>query len=162
MLLEVVFLFSLFIWLFYFICLLFLAVLGLRCCARSFLWLRRAAATLRCGAWASHCDGFSCCRAQALGAWAPVVVAHGLSSCGSWAVEHRLSSCGAWAQLLHGIWDLPRPGLEPMSPALAGELLTTVPPGKPEVVFLKNTSLQKYNWFLYISLLSRNLDKFTY
>ena len=29
------------------------------------------------------------------------------------------------------MWDLPRPGLEPVSPALAGGFLTTVPPGKP-------------------------------
>ena len=28
------------------------------------------------------------------------------------------------------MWDLPGPGLEPMSPALAGGFLTTVPPGK--------------------------------
>ena len=35
--------------------------------------------------------------ARALGAWASVVVAHGLRSCGSWALEHRLSSCGARA-----------------------------------------------------------------
>ena len=34
----------------------------------------------------------------------------GVSSCGSWALEHRLSSCGAWAELLRGMWDLPRPG----------------------------------------------------
>ena len=32
--------------------------------------------------------------------------------------------------MLHGMWDLPRPGLEPVSPALAGRFLTTVPPGK--------------------------------
>ena len=49
------------------------------------------------GAQASHCGGFSCCGTWALGAWASVVAAHGLSSCGSWALEHRLSSCGAWA-----------------------------------------------------------------
>ena len=55
----------------------------------------------------------------------------GFSSCGSRALERRLSSCGAWAQLLHGMWDLPGPGLEPVSPALAGRFLTTVPPGKP-------------------------------
>ena len=48
-----------------------------------FLWLWRAGATLRCAAWASHCGGFSCCRAQVLGARASVVVVHGLSSCGS-------------------------------------------------------------------------------
>ena len=54
-------------------------------------------ATLRCGAWASHCGGFSCCGAQALDARASVVVARGLSSCGSQALECRLSSCGARA-----------------------------------------------------------------
>ena len=31
------------------------------------------------------------------------------------------------------MWDLPRPGLEPMSPALAGGFLTTLPPGKPMI-----------------------------
>lgn len=35
-----------------------LAALGLRCCARLFS---------ACGAWASHCSGFSRCRAWALG-----------------------------------------------------------------------------------------------
>ena len=43
----------------------------------------------------------------------------------------RLSSCGSRAQLLRGMWDLPRPRLEPVSPALAGRFLTTAPPGKP-------------------------------
>ena len=43
----------------------------------------------------------------------------------------RLSSCGSQAQLLLGMWDLPRPGLEPVSPALAGRFSTTAPPGKP-------------------------------
>ena len=33
----------------------------------------------------------------ALGTRASVVVARGLSSCGSWALEGRLSSCGARA-----------------------------------------------------------------
>ena len=48
-----------------------------------FLQLRRVGATLRCGAQASYCGGFSCCGAQPLGARASVVVAHRLSSCGS-------------------------------------------------------------------------------
>ena len=43
----------------------------------------------------------------------------------------RLSNCGSRAQLLRGMWDLPRPGLEPVSPALAGRFSTTAPPGKP-------------------------------
>ena len=47
---------------------------------------------------------------------------------------HRLSNCGSRAQLLRSTWDLPRPGLEPMCPALAGRLSTTAPPGKPWVV----------------------------
>ena len=51
-------------------------------------------------------------------------------------VEHRLqtrrlSNCGSRAQPLRGMWDPPRPGLEPASPALAGRLSTTAPPGKP-------------------------------
>ena len=62
-----------------------------------FLYLRRAGATLGCGARASHCGGFSCCKARALGTRASVVVARGLSSCGSRALERRLSSCGARA-----------------------------------------------------------------
>ena len=40
-------------------------------------------ATVRCGVRASYGGGFSCCGAQALGAWASVVVAQGLGSCGS-------------------------------------------------------------------------------
>ena len=71
--------------------------IGSSLCAWAFLSLRRAGATLRCGAQAFHCDGFSCCRARALGVWASVVVAHGLSSCGSQALERRLSSCGTRA-----------------------------------------------------------------
>ena len=48
----------------------------------------------------------------------------------------RLSSCGSRVQLLCGMWDSPRPGLEPVSPALAGRLSTTAPPGKPSTIFL--------------------------
>ena len=55
-------------------------------------------------------------------------------------MAHELSSCGTWAQLLHGMWDLPRPGLDPVSPASAGGFLTTVPPGKPCHYFLSLTA----------------------
>ena len=35
------------------------------------------------------------------------------------------------------MWDLPGPGLEPVSPALAGGFLTTAPPGKSlSVIFI--------------------------
>ena len=44
----------------------------------------------------------------------------------------RLSSCGSWAQPLHGMRDPPRPGPEPVSPALASRLSTTAPPGNPQ------------------------------
>ena len=76
-----------------------------------------------CDVWASHCSGNSC------GASALVYV--GFSSCGSQALERRLSSCGTWAWLLLGMWDLPEPGIEHMSPSLAGRFFTTEPPGKP-------------------------------
>ena len=51
---------------------------------------------------------------------------------------HRLSSCGSRAQSLRGMWDLPRPGLEPVSPALAGRFSTTAPPAKPQAPSFKN------------------------
>ena len=57
----------------------------------------------------------------------------------------RLSSCGSRAQLLRGMWDLPRPGLEPMSTALAGRFSTTAPPGKPMIFyFLISRNLWDY------------------
>ena len=48
-----------------------------------------------CGA--SHCGGFSCCGARALGLAGFVIAAHGLYSTGSVVAEHRLScsvACG--------------------------------------------------------------------
>ena len=76
---------------------LFLTALDFHCCTKAFLQFQ-----------ASHCGGFSCCRAQAVG--------HAGSS-----------SCG----LPCGVWDLPGPGIEPMSFALAGGFLTSGPPEKP-------------------------------
>ena len=107
-------------------------MLGLHCCARAFSLIAASGGCSSLGAQASHRGGFSCCGAQALGTWASVVVARGLSSCDSQALERRLSSCGARALLLHSMWDLPGPGIEPVSPALGGGFLTTVPPGKSQ------------------------------
>ena len=92
-----------------------MAVLGLRFCARA----------------------FSSCGKQG-----PLFIAvHGpLTIAASLVAEHRLqtrrlSDCGSLAQLLCGMWDLPRPGLEPVSPALAGRFSTTAPPGKPPSMY---------------------------
>ena len=52
---------------------------------------------------------------------ASVVVAHGLS----------------------GMWDPPRPGIKPVSSALAGRFLTTEPPGKPWIELLKKLFLHR-------------------
>ena len=90
---------------------LFMTVLSLRFCARAFS---------SCGKWGSL-----------------FIAVHGpLTIAASLVAEHRLqtrrlSNCGSRAQLLHSMWDLPRPGLEPVSPALAGRFSTTAPPGKP-------------------------------
>ena len=88
-----------------------MAVLGLCFCARAF----------------SSCSK-----------WGPLfITVHGpLTIAASLVAEHRLqtrklSNCGSRAQLLCNMWDLPRPGLEPMSPALAGRFSTTAPPGRP-------------------------------
>ena len=88
-----------------------MAVLGLRFCARAFS---------SCG---ERGPLFIAVR-RPLTIAASVVAEHRLQA-------RRLSSCGSRAQLLRGMWDLPRPGLEPVSPALAGGFSTTVPPGKP-------------------------------
>ena len=47
-------------------------------------------------------------------------------------VARGLSSCGTPVYLLREMWDLPGPGIEPMSPVLAGGFLTTEPPGKSQ------------------------------
>ena len=66
-----------------------------------------------CGARASHGSGFS--------------------GCGAGALEYTgFSSCGAWANLPHGMWGLPAPGIEAVSPTLQGRFLTSGPPAKPE------------------------------
>ena len=90
---------------------IYLAVLGLRLCARA---------------------------SPSRGKWGPLPIAvRGPPTiAASLVAEHglqtrRLSSCGSRTQSLRGMWDPPRPGLEPASPALAGRLSTTAPPGKP-------------------------------
>ena len=45
----------------------------------------------------------------------------GFHSCGLQALELRLHSHGAWAQLLHETWNLPGPGIKPVSLALPGD-----------------------------------------
>ena len=37
------------------------------------------------------------------------------------------------------MWDLPGPGLEPVSPALAGGFLTTAPPGEASPLLIEDT-----------------------
>ena len=66
-----------------------------------------------------------------------IAVCGPLTIAASPVAEHRLQmrrliSCGSRAQLLRDMWDPPRPGLEPVSPALAGRFSTTAPPGKPK------------------------------
>ena len=108
------------------------------------------------------CMGFSCGERRLpfaavrglLTAVASLVAEHGLlacglSSCGSWAPEHRLSSCGTQVHLLRGTWDLPGPGLEPGSPALAGGLSTTVPPGKSMIVVFKSFFFFQFHALLF-------------
>ena len=88
-----------------------------------------------------------CARAfSSCGKWGPLfITVHGpLTIAASLVAEHRLqtrrlSNCGSRAQLLRGTWDPPRPGLEPMSPALAGRFSTTAPPGRPYYTLLITT-----------------------
>ena len=43
------------------------------------------------------------------------------------------------------MWDLPGPGLKPVSPALAGGFLTTAPPGKSWHSVLKVQHVLAFN-----------------
>ena len=89
----------------FFFLILLLGALGLRCFAwPSLVVASRGYSWLCCGSQASHCSGFSCCRAHAPGTWASAVAVLGLGSCGSnprlWsegsvAVEHGLSGSAA-------------------------------------------------------------------
>ena len=102
---------------------LFLAALGLRCCSR---------ALSSCGE--RGLLFVAVCRL--LMRWLLLLQSTGsrhagFCSCGLRALVCRLNSCGARAWLLRSMWDLPGQGLEPISSALAGGFLTTVPPGKP-------------------------------
>ena len=83
-----------------------------------------------CGVQASHCCGFSCCGAWALGSAV-------FSSCSSRDLEHRLNSRDVWVWLLRNMWDLPGSGIQPVFLVLTGGFFTTEPPGKlPEPQFL--------------------------
>ena len=118
------FCFILFYYFLKFIYYLFLAVLGLCFCARAFS---------------------SCGKRGPLF----ITVRGPLTIAASLVAEHRLqarrlSSCGSRAQLLRGVWDLPRPVLEPVSPALAGGLSTTAPPGKPMFAILNQNFLNHH------------------
>ena len=54
-----------------------------------------------------------------------IVVPHSPSSCGLRALECWLR--GTQVQLLHSMWNLPRPGIQPVSPVVAGRFLSTAP-----------------------------------
>ena len=56
----------------------------------------------------------------------------------------QLSSCGCRASLLCGMWNPPCPGLEPLSPTLAGGFLTTEPTEKYKKLFTLESSLSVY------------------
>ena len=100
-----------------------MAVLGLRFCARAFS---------SCGKWGPLF--ITVCRPPTIAA--SLVAEHRLQT-------RRLSNCGSRAQPLRGTWDPPSPGLEPVSPALAGRPSTTASPGKPHLML--------FNFLIYSS-----------
>ena len=77
---------------------LFLAVLGLPCCADVSLGVENGLLIVVASLVGGH-------RLWSL--TASVVAVCGLSSCVSQALEHRIDSCGPWASLLWSMWNLP-------------------------------------------------------
>ena len=108
-----------------------------------------------CGYWGllsnggvevSRCGDFSCYGAWLWGTWASVIVTGGLSNCGFLVPEYRVSSCGTQVWLLWGMWDLPRSGMEPMSPALVGGFFTTEPSERPLNRFFFFLLVEHHKW----------------
>ena len=95
-----------------------------------FLQLWMVGTTLHCDVWVLIAVASAVADHRLEGAWTSAVLTCRLSSCSLRFLECGLSSCGTRAELLQGMWDLPRPGVKPMSPALAGRFLTTGPPKK--------------------------------
>ena len=85
---------------------------------------------------ASHCGTSLVAEHRLAGTWLQQVP-HRAQDCGLQTPERKLRNGAAWAQLLLGIWTLPGPGIEPMSPVLAGRFFTTEPPGRPQDSFKK-------------------------
>ena len=90
-----------------------MAALSLCCFAWAFFSCGKRGLYSSCGVWASHCNGFS--------GGAQALESAGFSICSSRALNCGLSSCGSWSYLLHGMWNLLRPEIKPVSPALAGD-----------------------------------------
>ena len=107
-----------------------------------YLWLRWVFVAARGLSLVAGSRGYSSLQCAGFSLWWLLLLQStgsrhtGFSSCGSQALERRLSSCGARAQLPRGTWDLPGPGLKPVSPALADGFLTIAPPGKPNQCLL--------------------------
>ena len=78
---------------------------------------------------------------------------HGaFGSCSSQALEHRLSPCVTQASLSRGTWDLPDPGVEPVSSAQAGRFFTTEPPeGSPSAGSFASLLLQHVTYLPVLS-----------
>ena len=98
------FILSIYLFIFW-LCWVFVALRGLS------LQLRQAGASLCCIARASHCSGFSCCRAQALSTQASVVAAHGLRNCGSraqqlWLAGSVVQAQQLWHMVLVALWHV--------------------------------------------------------
>ena len=81
--------------------------------------------------------------------WALVVSVGGLIA-GLPGPRDGLSGCGPRSSLLHGMWDLPGSGMEPVSPALTGVFFTAEPAEKPCLhIFIsvsKNCDYMIKNW----------------
>ena len=106
-----------------FICLfiLFLTMVGLRCCMRA----------------CSGCSQQGLLSKLVLGLLTAVAALVGTQAVGLWASEAAASGLQAlgWglsSRLLHGMWDLPKPGVKLVSLALQGGFLASGPPGKSD------------------------------
>ena len=138
---------------------LFFAALIFLCCVWAFSSCGEQGQLASCGAWTSHCGRASV--ASVVG------VLGGFSSGAWWASIFNSWAHGASVVVVQGLrcpaatkvlWDLSRPGMEPVSPTLAGRFLTIGPLGMPLAMFFFFIFLLKDNCFIEFCCFLSNLN----
>ena len=127
----------------------FISLLQCQFLKNYFSWLHWVFVTFRGLSLVVASRGYSSLRCAGVSLWWLLTVEHRLQAHGlqqlQLAGSRAQSGCGVPAWLLACMWNLPRPGIEPMSPELAGWFLSTAPADKSSMSFLFTKNKQLIN-----------------